>query len=181
MPARAEDFCALTVNIMPDGEMPFRSTWIELDDPSGKAVLTKQVTEATFRICDFGFGPHTLRVGINECLPVAISNLQVRFGSPISLRVFTNATAYCGSGYRTGCLAYFRVVDEDGKPVSNAAFSPPLTTKPAATDSYGRWQGLFGGNRDLRFTAPGFSPATVNIQCRQDEEVDRLVVMQRLP
>ena len=172
---RAEDFCALTVNIATDGGKPFTSTWIELEDPSGKVVLNRQVTEPTFRICDFGFGPHTLRVGTNECLPVAISNLQVRFDSPISLKVVLDSCGY--RNMRSACFVYFRVVDEDGKPIPGAAFSPPLTTAPAHVDSYGRWQGLFQASHEITFRAQGFDPATISIRCRQDEEVDQSVVM----
>jgi hypothetical protein len=177
--ARGEDFCALTVNIVPEGGKPFTSTWIELEDPSGKIVLRRQVTDPTFRICDFGFGPHTLRVGTNECLPVAVSNLQLRIGSPISLKIVPNVCGY--RSMRRGCFVYFRVVDEEGNAVPGATFSPPLTTEAARADSYGRWQSLFEGSHEITFKAQGFDPATVNIRCRQDEETDELVVMKRHP
>lgn len=76
-------------------------------------------------------------------------------------------------------MVYFRVVDEAGRPIPDATFSPPLTTVPSRTDSYGRWQSLFQGSHDITFTAKGFSPATLHIECQQDEEIDRQVVMRK--
>ena len=99
-----------------------------MDDPTGVVVLRRQVTEATFRICDFGFGPHTLRVGINECLPVAISNLRVRLGSPISLKVIPNVCSY--RDMRSACMVYFRVVDEAGRPIPDANLFAPIDHGP---------------------------------------------------
>jgi hypothetical protein len=178
--ARAEDFCALSVDVTGFDGKPVGSTWIELLDPSGRVVRKEMTSGSEFRICDFGFGPHALRVGTNECLPVTVSNLRAVFGFPLHLNVVLNGCGY-REQMRTGCLAYFRTVDDLHNPVPEAAISPPLATNlPDHTDGFGRWQGLFRGSHDLTFSATGFEPAKVHIECRRDEEVDAEVVMKRI-
>ncbi len=175
--ARADDFCALTVNIVGWDGAPNNRTWIELLDPTGKVELREMAEGPSVKICDFGFGEHTLRVGANECFPVAISGLRVVFGSPISLKVVQNACSY--RNMRNACLGYFRIVDIDGKPIANVGFSPGLTLAPPQTDSHGRWQGLFKGSHDLTFTKTGFEPERAHVECRADEEVDQTIIMKK--
>jgi hypothetical protein len=177
--ARVDDFCALTLNVNgPRGE-PITSTWIELVDSSGRVVRREKMQGPEHKICDFGFGPHTLRVGTNECFPVEISNLRVVFGFPVTLNVLLNSCGY-REQMRSACLVYFRTVDEDHKPLAGVSFSPPLTMdRPAETDSFGRWQGVSPGRHELTFTKPGFAATTTLAQCQRDEEVDVEVVMRR--
>jgi hypothetical protein len=176
---KAEEFCAVTLNVFgPHGE-PNNSTWIELDDPSGKAVQKRMMAGPTLYLCDFSFGPHTLRVGTNECFPVAISNLRVVVGSPITLNVTLNACGY-REQVRSGCLLYVRVVDDEGIPLSEVDFSPRIASiKPPKTDSYGRYQTIFSGKQEMTFTKPGLSPEMVSVQCETTEEIDRVVVMKK--
>jgi hypothetical protein len=44
-------------------------------------------------------------------------------------------------------------------------------------DSYGRWQSFFHASREATFREQSFDPATVNVQCHHEEEIDQLVVM----
>jgi len=111
------------------------------------------------KICDIGFGPHTLRVGTNECLPVAISNVRAVFGAPLILNVVLNGCGY-REQMRSGCLTYFRTVDDHHDPVPGVRFSPPLGTDlPDFTDGFGRWQGfeLSAQNRRALYIPPGFA------------------------
>lgn len=178
--ARAEDFCAVTLNVVAADGRPITSTWIDLVDPSGNVVRREQMHGSTLRICDFGFGPHELRVGTNECLPVTISNIRLVFGSPLFLNVTLNA---CSFRERMGnaCLLYFRVTDEAGRPVPAAEFSPRFPAQEPRVDSFGRFQSLFGGTQDFTFVAPGFQPTTVRAQCKETEEIDQMVVMRHTP
>jgi hypothetical protein len=173
--AHATDFCALSFHVVDSSGKPIGRTWIELTDASGKTERREMMEGPDFKICDFGFGEHTLHVGTNECLPVAISGLRVVFGSPISLDVVLNACGY--RNMRSACLVYFRVVDSNGKPIPGVQFSPPLTFETSQSDSYGRWQGLAKGSHVLTFEKAGYSPNVVRIQCRDDEEIDHFVVM----
>lgn len=175
---RAAEFCALDVRVTDLDGKPITSTWIELVDPTDR-VVRREMVGHEFKICDFGFGPHTLRVGTNECLPVAISNLRVVMGHPLFLNVVLNGCSY-REVMRNACLAYFRTVDGDHKPLPEVDFSPRLTLdQRAQTDSLGRWQGLFTGAYSLTFTKSGYASADARIQCRADEEVDVEVVLKR--
>ena len=140
----------------------------------------------TLKICDFGFGPHTLRVGTNECLPTTVSNLRIVFGRPIHLHATINSCGY-QEEMGTACRLYLRVVDTDGKPVPDVDFSPGMATdKTSRTDSYRRYQTLIGGRCDLTFTEEGFEPATARVVCPDVkasmliEEIDQQVVMTKL-
>jgi hypothetical protein len=177
--AYAEDFCAVTLNVTKWDGSP-SGAWIELLDPAGKIVRKESFTESAHQICDFGFGPHTLRVGTNSCLPVAISNIRVVFGFPLNLHVRLDGCGY-QEQMRNACLLYLRIVDEFGKPIPEVGFSPILVLNiPQRTDSYGRYQSLFKGNHDTTFTKPGYESATVHLQCRDTEEVDKEVVLKKL-
>jgi hypothetical protein len=178
--AHAAAFCAVTLNVTGFHGRPISSTWIELSDRSGKAVLKEMMVNPQFKICDFGFGPHTLKVGTNECLPVTISNLRLVIGKPLTLNVVLSACGYLEKT-RNACLLYVRVVDERGSPVEGAQFSPWYSDPIPETDSFGRYQGLFIGTYDVKFVAPGFESTAAHFQCRGTDEVDQKVVMRRVP
>jgi hypothetical protein len=175
--ATAQEDCAITLHVTEGSSgRPITSTWIELEDSSGTLVRKEMMRGATLNICDFGFGPHVLRVGTNGCLPVTVSNIRLVLGSPLSLHVVLDSCGY-QEAMRNACLVYFRVMDDHGKPIPTAIFSPSLTNQTPRMDSYGRYQTLFKGSHDLTFTAPGFESTTVHTQCRQTEEVDQVVIM----
>jgi hypothetical protein len=178
-PAMAEDFCAVTLNVTSSTGEPITGTWVELADPTGRIVLRQPMHGSRLRICDFGFGLHTLRVGTNECLPVSVSNLKVVFGHPLVLHVVLDSCSYWELMH-TGCFIYFRTVDEDRKPLADVHFSPPLNLGvPANTDAYGRWQGLVNGAYDVRFDKSGFAPAAIHIECKDGVDVDQEVILKR--
>lgn len=178
--ARAEDFCALTVEVLGDDLRPGSSTWVELLDERGNSELVKSVLGSTLRICDFSFGPHTLRVGTNECLPVSVSNLQVRFGTPIHLKVILNACGY-REQVRNACLLYIRAVDDANKPLGGAEVAPvgPYADAPTKTDSYGRIQQLYRGDREFVLTKEGYEPGRARVKCDKTEELDVKIVMKK--
>jgi hypothetical protein len=177
--ALAEDFCAVTLKVTGAKGEPIRSTWIELVDPSGRIVRREMMEGSEHKICDFGFGPHTLRVGTNECLPVAVSNLRLVLGYPITLNVTLNPCGY-REQMRNACFVYFRTVDEDHSPIPGVSFSPRLNINiPNLTDGFGRWQGLFRAGHDLTFTKRGFAPTVTHIQCKETEWIDVEVVMKK--
>jgi hypothetical protein len=179
--APAEDFCAVTLSVLGPDHAPVTSTWIELDDPSGNVVRRQMMMGPTLKISDFGFGPHTLRVGTNECLPVAISNLRLVVGSPVKLDVVLSACAY-REKMRSACLLYFRVVDEEGHAIPDVDFAPRIgMNQLPKTDSYGRYQTLFGGALDITFSKQGFAPETLSLRCSGTEEIDKRVTMKQAP
>jgi hypothetical protein len=175
--AHAETFCALTVNILSTSGTAVTSTWIELTDEKGSVELRTATEGPRARVCDFGFGPHTLRVGTNECLPVSISNIRLTVGSPLQLDVVLNSCPYAET-MRHGCLLYLRTVDELGKPVPGAAVSLGRADPvPLTTDPYGRLQTFFSGDRHVVLTKAGLRRTEQTARCRNNEEVDTRVVM----
>ncbi len=175
--AQAEEFCALTLNVVESGGLPIRRTWVELVDKFGNVELREETVGPSLKICDFDFGPHTLRIGTNECLPVAVSNLRLVIGSPLHLNVILNP---CGYRERMGnaCLLYVRVADRTGRPVPNTQISiAPIPAISHRTDSFGRYQALFQGSRDVVLTKDGFNPAVEHVQCKENEELDVKVIM----
>jgi hypothetical protein len=175
----AKDFCAVTLHVTGARGEPITSTWIELVNPTGRVVRREMTNGSEHKICDFGFGPHTLRVGTNECLPVAISDLRVVFGHPLTLNVILYGSGYC-ERMRSGCFIYFRTVDENHDPLPAVSLSPTLDIHgPSETDAFGRYQSLFHGSYDVSFTKRGFTPAKAHIQCKSDEEIDVEVLMRK--
>ena len=175
--ARGDDFCALTVTLTSFTSLQPASTWVELVDQSGDVERREEMHGATLRICDFGFGPHTLRVGTNGCLPVSISNLRVVLGRPLNLNVMLNDCGYPDT-LRSACLLYLRAVDSRGAPVPDAEvlFHPSPGTL-AKTDSFGRFQSLYRGSREIILNKAGFEAGRANARCKETEEIDIKVVM----
>jgi len=178
--ARGEEFCALTVKLTSAASFPPASTRVELVDQSGKVELREETPGSTFKICDFGFGPHTLRIGTNECLPVSVSNLRVIFGAPIHLDVFMNLCGYQDT-MRNACLLYLRAVDREGKPVpaADVSMEPPPAVS-LKTDSFGRFQGLFRGSREIALAKEGFEATSAKAQCKNSEEIDVTIFMDKI-
>jgi hypothetical protein len=174
--AGAAEFCALTVKAVNSDGRPVTSTWIELVDPRGAVVRSQMMVGPELKICDFGFGPHTLRVGTNECLPAAVSNLRVVLGSPLEVTVTLNSCGYRLSG-RVGCFLYLRVTDREGSPVEGVDLSPPLSDPAGRTDAYGRYQVAFVGDRDMTLSKDGYYSSTVHLACQANEEVDQGIIL----
>jgi hypothetical protein len=168
--------CALTLNVTSARGVPIASTWVELRDASNRIELREMITGPTARICDFGFGTHTLHVGTNECYPVTISNLRVDLLHPVTLDVILNE---CAGGHYAGnaCLLYFRVRDAAGGPVPDATISRTDGTAAQQTDSYGRLQLPFSGRADFTFTRVGFESRVVRVECQTARELDMEVVL----
>lgn len=178
-PLSAETFCAVSVKVVNASGGSIASSWIELVDPQGRIVRRENIQGETFKICDFGFGPHTLRIGTNECLPVSISNLRVVFGHPLNLVAVLNACGY-REQMRNACLLFARAVDSAHQPIAEVELLPKLGADIQTTDLYGRWQGLFKGHKELVFAKNGFAPANLSLLCNADEEHDVEIVMTRL-
>ncbi len=167
--AASPDFCALSVKVSSWDGKPINFTNMELVNPSGQVELRRTVG-SEFQICDFSFGPHTLRVGVNECFPMAVSNLEVKLGSPIMLDLRLPKCAYgrplyASSTGERACSCYFRTTTGNGAPLSQVEISPQLGPDMSRTDSYGRWQGTMAGAKEVTFSKPGYEPKTLSVRC----------------
>jgi hypothetical protein len=175
--AAAEDFCALTLTVTRSDGSLNRMARIQLVDESGHGELNEMMWGPTLKICDFGFGPHSLRVGTNECLPVTISNLKVVIGYPIHLNVVLNSCGYQDI-MRNACFLYLRVLDIENNAVPGAVILlRPIPEIQPNTDAYGRYQGLFRGTGDVTVTKEGYEPGMAHVRCVGTEELDVKVTM----
>jgi hypothetical protein len=177
--ARAADFCAVTLTILTPEAKPPKSTHIEVVDQKGKIERAFEAQGDTVQICDFGFGPHAIRVGSHGCV-TSISDVEMRFGYSIPLTAFLNG--FCGwvdtmsSG--NACELYVRVMNEYGSPVPNAqiqVWSPPA--KPVTADSWGRYQGVYIGDLEIVATKPGYENGSARATCKKNEHIDLPIVM----
>ena len=165
--ADAPEFCALNVKVSSWDGKPINFTAVELVDAAGQLEF-RQMIGSEFQICDFRFGPHTLRLGANQCFPITVENLEVKLGNPITLDVRLPKCAYGRPMYgsSTGeraCFSYFRTTTSNGDPLSQVEISPKLGTDAPLTDSYGRWQGIFPGTKEITFCKPGYSAKTFRV------------------
>ena len=172
----AEGFCALTLKIEKSDGTPAAGTWVDLVGPRGDVQKSEFVRGDTYRICDFGFGPHAIIVGSNECHPVTVSKLYLRLGHPILLHVRKNKCE--DGGEHTGCDVYLRISDEHGKPIERATVSSEGHGWVNRADEFGRISSLLAdGDRVLSVSADGYEPNTFSIRCENGTDVRREIVL----
>ena len=74
----AEQTCLLTVYVEDDMHRPAIKTWVELRDEESRVVRKEQISGQPLRICDFGFGKHTLIIEGNSCYRSPSRTFRVR-------------------------------------------------------------------------------------------------------
>ena len=174
------DTCALTLQLFSYDGRPASNAWVELRDSEDKVVLRTLMEGPTLRICDFGFGPHSLRVGASWGLPVTVSNLRLLLKAPLNIKVVLNSTNYTG-GMGSGCLLYLRVADRAGQPVPGAdILQSNFPGTSAKADSFGRYQALYGGTNEIVVRKEGYEDSRTVVACKDREQLDRGVVITRI-
>lgn len=175
--AFAEDFCALSVEVQFHDGSPARLTPVRLVDPSGKVVFDEQAEKSTFRICDFGFGPHSLVVGYGFCYPTTVSGLELHLGRPIHLMVRLNECPPHVS--RGSCSVYLRARSPSGSALENVSVSWGTGGPPGATDAYGRvGTSLVGpATTTAILTKEGYIPESIALHCTKSEGIEREIVL----
>jgi hypothetical protein len=174
--AASETFCALTLRIETSDGKPARRTWVQLIDPRGKVEKQELVEGDTFRACDFGAGPYSVRVGSNECHPVTVSNLRFRMGYPISFRV---QKAQCEMATEhSGCELTLRVSDHNGRRLPAVEAYAEGKLCPERTDELGRVAALLAaGERAISVVASGYEPSSFRFSCEEGANVTREVTL----
>ena len=175
--AQSEEFCALTLDVKtPDGT-PTGNTWVELRDDAGNVELRKQMKGSELRICDFGFGKHSLVVGTNEAFPVTVSNILLRLGYPITLTVVLNAPQ--SGPLSSSCRVYFRIASSRGGPVAGAKVQREHSSYVGVADEYGRVETFLptGHEGDYVVTRDGFKPGTAHLGCTGLTEIDSSITL----
>ena len=176
--AAAEEFCALSLDILFHDGSPAKRQPVRLKDSSGKVVFDEQAENSKLLICDFGFGEHELIVGYNRCYPITISGLRLRLGQPIHLTVRLNECppdVWGGSS----CSLYFRVREPEGRKIQGVGVSLGRGSLPSITDSFGRaGSTLLGGTTTVAtLSKEGYVPEHVPVHCAHSEDIDREVVL----
>ncbi len=178
----AGEFCALSVEIHDQKDQPARLTPVQLVDPSGRTVFDEQVEGSTVRICDFGFGPHQLRVGYSFCYPITISGLRLILGRSIHLTVRLNQ---CPPDIWYGrlCRVYLRVREQAGAQARGVNVAWGTNEPPGMTDQFGRVESylLEGQSTQARLSGGGYVTESVPLECPESEQViEKEVVLKRI-
>jgi hypothetical protein len=176
--ARAEPFCAVTVILETPTHVPVTSTWGEVVNAKGKTVLREMINGDKWRICDFGFGAHSIRVGTNECFPVTISNVYLHLGYPVELHVLLNRCSGYPE-YSNGCRIYFRVKSDKGEPLVGVRANKNESGESPMTDEFGRIEFplLRGSTVRFSFSAAGHQTSNFDARCNQVELIEQEIIL----
>jgi hypothetical protein len=179
--AHAEDLCVLKVYVHAIGGALKSNTRVQLWDSKGSLKFNDlSAADGSVKICDFGFGPHSVIVGPDSCYPTSISIERIEPEHSIELHVIDNCPAL-PDVWRTFCTAYVRVKASSGAPVAGAVITPGSTRGPPVTDGYGRvWVYLKPGVIPLTISRDSFSPKVVPITCRHAEDIEKEIVLEPL-
>jgi len=172
--ARAEDFLRRDAQGVELNGWPATSTWIELVDPSGRVVRKEMMRDRSSRYATSGSGPHTPGSEPTNAYPSQSPTSELCSG-PLVLNVVLNGCGY-REQMRSGCLAF----SEPLTIITIRCQGRSLAPGSRSTRSYGQFRPLAGVVWRLprpQFSAVGFEPAKVHIECKRDEEVDAEVVM----
>lgn len=174
---RADDFCAVTLYVTSPQGAPV-ITKVRVLDPSGKLVLDTTSQAKGLKICDLGFGPHSIVVAHDSCFPTTVSKVRVLKGYPITLNVVVNPCTNYPTDW-SGCLVYFRVRSSGGGPVAGAAIRPSTTRDDLVADSFGRaWTPMYSGmSVHFEVTHDGYVSKSLDVTCKDEGPLERLVVL----
>jgi len=170
--------CALTVHFIRPDSTPASGTYVRFIDPSGQELFAGTV-DFVFRMCDFGFGEHLLKVGENSCYPTTISRIRYFPGRPILLRV---SVQQCTGVNRVvmGCDVYLRIHNQEGEGIPGAQVA--FYDRNMAADEFGRI--MLGLPRrsvtEITVAAPNYLKNRLSITCEQSRNVEEAVVLTRV-
>jgi len=179
---RAEPFCALTISVSNANGTPARNVAYELIDPNGRIEGHDLVKSSTIRICDFGFGAYSVKVGSNTCHPVTVSQLKLALGYPITLNVHLMNESHCRNypQYHSGCKVYLRIQSATGEPIQGASAAINDSKSRGFSDEYGRLEtSSNSGTVRAVVTADGLLPKTIAEPCQEGMDLDKQVTLER--
>jgi hypothetical protein len=168
--AVAEEFCALSVDVLFHDGSRARLQPVQLIDSSGKVVFDQETEDSQLHICDFGFGPHKLVVGYGFCYQTTISGLQLRLGYPIHLTVRLNECPR--DVWRGGCVVYLRVRESNGSPIDHVNVSLGPGPQSNVTDRFGRVEVRlgFGKSAVATISKDAYLSDFLPLRCAEAEE-----------
>ncbi len=180
----AETFCALRIIVTTEGGDPIFAGEAQLVGADGSIVQVAKINAGRGEFCDFGFGPHSVRVSGNGMRATTVSGIVLTYGKTLNLRVVMNVLKSSdGGGGGNACSAYLRVQTTEGKPISGArvtAVSARGRVKGIVCDEYGRALLLVPTGEFVAYRAedPGFRPTQFTLSCSTwDESLERTVTL----
>lgn len=176
---KAQDYCALIVDLQSANGSPAKSVPVRLYDPQGKLVLDELSSGPRVRVCDFGFGPHSLQIGYNHCFPTTFPNLRLRLGRPISLSVRLQRCE--PDTWEGSCSLYLRISDGADRPLEGVALLIDRKTV-GLSDPFGRVEGFFLDQTvKAKVAKTGYGSQELELHCSQGEVFERALRLERLP
>ena len=178
LPIVAADFCAVKVSVVDQAAKPV-ATAIQLIDPSGRVVERVYARTGEAEFCDFGFGPHSIRVGDERCGGVTLDRIGLRRGQTQRFNVILQDCTIAIDGGRCplSCEIYLRVSSDNGEKLKESEVSIEGNPLIIHVDSYGRiWLSILkGSSENLRITAPGYQEKTLHLFCKDKETLQEMV------
>jgi hypothetical protein len=123
-PQTPDAFCALRVSVIrPDGTK-VRAALVDLIDPTGKVIQSRNITDGNAEFCDFGFGLYSIRVRsdkpLRDTCETIVRNVKAIYGYSQRFTVTLNLCLYGGDNIiGNSCVAYLRVLSSTGEPLNN--------------------------------------------------------------
>jgi hypothetical protein len=163
---------------------PIGSATAQLLNAEGTIVQSTSITAGRGRFCDFGFGPHSIRVVRAGSLATTLSGIEFIFGQTQQLYVTMNPASSKDTeeGGGNACRAYIRAQTLDGKPIAGAIAS--IRNTRVRGDDYGRFMLLVPLNAftEFRFEKAGFAPRSLVLSCSSwDELLERAIILTPSP
>jgi hypothetical protein len=178
-------FCAIELSVtLADGGNA-EGAEAELIDQYGTVRAKRQTVAGRAEICDFGFGPHSLRVKHYSSTTVTLSDLRLIYGMTQQIRVVLNR-ALPDSHVMvmgTGCSAYLRVTDLDSSAPIEGVRIAEVPSGPTS-DRYGRLQFLVPVKRFTIFSLSrtGYGSKSVLLGCAEaSDSIEREIGLSKNP
>lgn len=179
-----EPYCALRVRLHnPDGRL--RSGMVYVVDSNGQR-MEKMTEMGDAAFCDLGLGPVTVIVGGSQsCNRTEIHRVALQWQKPYQLLVYFDPVR-CqigGPEIQRFCQGLVRVTEdeEERRWIADAEVSDVATRLVRKTDGYGRAYFTIpaGSNRSLTVRASGFRAEAIDLRCKAEEVIERVVVLVR--
>jgi hypothetical protein len=160
--------------------MPIDAIPIELIDSKGFFVQATTTSDGDAEICDSDFGVYSVRVGGRGCLPTIVTGVRFKPSEPLRLTVVVNGCESYKSS-RSSCEAYLRVVTPKGTPIGGSEAWVAKSSWKVAGDRFGRIVFPVGRNSTTKVSigATGYKSQDISLMCRDVEEIEERVVLER--
>lgn len=182
----ASEYCAFEVRVTNPSGRPVAGVAVAIITADNKEFSGEILTDrdGRARLCDAPMQPVTIIAGTDVCGLVAVKNISPIW--PSTEHVFiTFEPKSCNHFPRPGpCTVLLRIVDEEDRPISNAAWRGQAPGAPALSDRFGRVIESVrdGGELVGTVSKEGYFPTKATASCSKDSErrMEKKIRMQRV-